>query len=186
MPSALVTTGATGVSAWVQVDHLQKAFGVGFRCTAGGHATPDLTYKVQHAFSTRVQDTVIRITRSTTTATLTFNAATAFNGIDAWVSHGLAVGDNVVVRGAGAPLDGTFAVATVSSNRVVTYTVANSGVTVAAPQASVERLYVGDHPIVTGATTSQDGNYAYPPNYVRTNITAWTAGTVTLSLNQGV
>ena len=57
---------------------------------------------------------------------------------------------------------------------------------VAAPQASVERLYVGDHPIVTGATGSMDGNYAYPPNYIRTNITAWTAGTVTLSLNQGV
>jgi hypothetical protein len=186
MRPVLLTTGATGASAWVPIDYLQKAFGIGFRCTVGGGSSPDVTYKVQHAFSSLVQDTVVRITRSTTTATLTFNAATALNGIDAWVNHGLSVGDNVVVRGAGAPLDGTFAVASVTNSRVVTYTVANSGVTVAGPQASVERLYVGDHPVVTGATGSTDGNYAYPPNYIRTNITAYGAGSLTLSLNQGV
>lgn len=41
-----------------------------------------------------------------------------------------------------------------------------------------------DHPDVTGETTNQDGNYAFPVRMVRLNVTAWTSGTATLTLIQ--
>lgn len=41
-----------------------------------------------------------------------------------------------------------------------------------------------DHPDVTGETTNQDGNYAFPVRAVRLAVTAWTSGTATLTLIQ--
>jgi hypothetical protein len=41
-----------------------------------------------------------------------------------------------------------------------------------------------DHPDVTGETTNQDGNYAFPVRAVRLTVTAWTSGTATLTLIQ--
>ncbi len=180
-----VITGATGPSGWVPIDYMQRSFGIGFHTTVGGGTAPSMTYKVQHCFDSGVPDTEILITRSTTTATLVFKAINGPNGL-AWVNHGLSTSDNVEVRSAGAPLDGTYAVASVVDSRTITYTVANSGVTTNTAGAAVQRLYVGDHPTVTGATTSTDGNYAFPPNRIRTNTTAYGAGSLTLSLNQGL
>ncbi len=189
MRPVIKVTGATGPSVWVPVDYLQKAFAIGFQCTVGGATAPSMTYKVQHAFHCFVPDTEILITRSTTTATLVFKA---INGPDdqPWVNHGLSTSDNLFVRGAGAPFDSTSAVgipvASVVDSRTVTFTVANSGNSANTPGASVQRLFVGDHPVVNGATGSTAGNYAYPPNYVRTNITTFGSGSLTLSLNQGL
>ncbi len=185
MRPVLQINGATGPSGWCQIDYIQRAFAVGFLCTVGGATSPSMTYKVQAAFYSGNPDTEFHVTRSTTTATLTFKALLGPDGA-AWVNHGLSVGDNIIVRGKGAPLDGTYAVASVTDSRVITYTVANSGVTVGAAGGSVSRLFVTDHPVVAGATGSTAGNYAYPINYIRTNITTFGSGSLTLSLNQGV
>ena len=78
----MTNAGVTGPGVWVPIDYMQKAFAIGFRCTLGGTASPSATYKVQHAFESGVPDTVFTLTRSSTTATLTFNAITALNNID--------------------------------------------------------------------------------------------------------
>jgi len=179
--------GATGPSGWIQVDYMQRSFAIGFLCTLGGSTAPAATYKVQNAFWSGNYDTEVRITRSSTTATLTFKALyTDPNTQAVWVNHGLSVGDSLIVNSAGAPFDGTYAVASVTDNRTVTYTVAGSGATVSSPITTVARLFVSDHPIVTGVTGTTAGNYAYPINFIRTNITTFGSGSLTLSLNQGV
>ena len=180
-----VVTGATGPSGWIPIDYMQRSFGIGFLCTVGGATSPSMTYKVQACFSSGIPDTEILITRSTTTATLVFKAVNDWDG-NAWVNHGLSSSDNVEVWGAGAPLDGTYAVASVVDSRTITYTVANSGVSANTPGSSVQRLYITDHTTVTGVTGSTAGNYAFPPNRVRTNITTYGSGSLTLSLNQGL
>jgi hypothetical protein len=195
MRPVIKVTGATGPSAWIPIDYMQKAFAIGFECTVGGATAPSMTYKVQHAFYCGVPDTEIYLTRSGSTATLVFNAINGPDGYP-WVNHGLSTGDNIFVYGAGAPFDSPPSTAlnagavgigvNVVDNRTVTYVVSASGPTVAAPGASVQRLFVGDHPVVTGVTGTTAGNYAYPPNYVRTNITVFGSGSLTLSLNQGV
>lgn len=42
-----------------------------------------------------------------------------------------------------------------------------------------------DHPIVTGKTANTDGNYAYPIRATRLNCTAYTSGTLTMTVIQG-
>ena len=42
------------------------------------------------------------------------------------------------------------------------------------------------HSTVAAQTTSKDGNYAFPVRAVRINVTAFTSGSVTLTLLQGV
>lgn len=41
-----------------------------------------------------------------------------------------------------------------------------------------------DHPDVTGETTNQDGNYAFPVRAIRLNVTAYTNGSATLTVIQ--
>lgn len=42
------------------------------------------------------------------------------------------------------------------------------------------------HVSVSGETTNQDGNYTSPIRALRLNVTAWTSGSATLSVLQGV
>ena len=42
------------------------------------------------------------------------------------------------------------------------------------------------HSTVTAQTTSKDGNYAFPVRAVRINVTAYTSGSATLTLLQGL
>lgn len=41
-----------------------------------------------------------------------------------------------------------------------------------------------DHDDVTGETTNQAGNFAFPVKLIRLNVTAWTSGTATLTMIQ--
>jgi hypothetical protein len=41
-----------------------------------------------------------------------------------------------------------------------------------------------DHSTITGKTTNADGNYAFPVRAVRLNVTAYTSGSVTMTLLQ--
>lgn len=38
---------------------------------------------------------------------------------------------------------------------------------------------------LAAATTSQSGNYAFPVTAIRLNVTAWTSGTITMTVLQG-
>lgn len=42
-----------------------------------------------------------------------------------------------------------------------------------------------DHETITGKTASDDGNYAFPVRAVRLNVTAYTNGSVTMTVIQG-
>jgi len=180
-----VALGATGTTPWYRCDTNQAPFEIGFRCSVG--PTGSMTYKVQHAFCDMRPQTNITLTRSTTTATLTFISITDNNGVvTAAQPPGLNIGDSILVGGAGAPFDGQYDVAAVPSATSVTYTVANSGPTTASAGANVLRLFVGTNSGVTGATASADGNYAFPIEFMRANITAWTSGVLTMVVNQGM
>lgn len=41
-----------------------------------------------------------------------------------------------------------------------------------------------DHSTITGKTADQDGNYAFPVRAVRLNVTAWTSGSVSMTVIQ--
>lgn len=168
-PKVQITdTSVGGASAWIPVNWRQTPFSVSFFVDVQGTGT----YKVQHGF-TNWEKQGCKITRATTTATLTA------------LNHGLQVGDSITVEGAGAPFDGTYAVATVGSASTITYTVANSGATTADSTARVMFIRVMDHSTVTGKTASIDGNYAFPVQAVRLNITTPGTGQYSFTVSQG-
>jgi hypothetical protein len=171
MQSASVVQGAAGASKWVPVDYTKANFGVALGATISSGA--GLTYKAQHTLDSPYNLVPCSISRSTTTASLTL------------ADHGLSVGDSLTVVGAGDPLDGTFAVAAVTDANIVTYTVANSGNAASDAGARVCTMRVLDHSTMTGKTTASDGNYAFPIKAVRVNVTLYTSGKVTLTVNQG-
>lgn len=171
MIDARVVVGSATKSAWIPLDPAQSPFAIGFGVTLTAAAV--LTYKIQHSFDNPNRGVACTITRSTTTATLVLT------------DHGLTTSDSVVVSGAGAPLDGTYDVASVVDADTITYTVANSGATLSSPGAKVAVMRVFDHPTVTAKTTATDGNYAFPVKAMRLNVTAYTSGKATLTALQG-
>ena len=175
MRSTLAPVGATGPGQWFPIDTVQSGFGVGYFCNVQQGST--LTYKIQHGFYDPAVDQLVplSITRVTTTATVTFPSAVTPK-----------VGDVLVVISAGAPFDGTFDVASVTNASTVTYTVPNSGATTAGAGAQVLIIRTEDDPIVVSQTSSTSGNIAFPTNAIRLNVTAWSAGAVSLTVNQGI
>ena len=151
------------------VDSKQAPFNVAFSVNVQGTGT----FTVEHGYADFINKKNPKITRSTTTATMTLP------------THGLKVGDSLIVGGAGAPLDGTYAVASVTDANTVTYTVANSGATANADGAWCVPVRVFPHSTVAAQTTSQDGNYAFPCNCVRMRITVAGAGNYAFHVNQG-
>ena len=178
MRPAHVSVGATGPSNWVPIDYLEAGFGVGYRCTVQGGA--NVTYKVQHGWLLGEPISLANLTRTTTTATATWRVGTT----DYTASHGLQTGDCVLMQGYGAPFDGVFTI-TVTSATAFTFTVANSGLT-ASTLGLCQRVTVGDDPIVTGATTSQESNIGFPCWALRLNATAWVSGEVSMTIFQGI
>jgi hypothetical protein len=166
-----VTVGAAGPSPWVPLNRYQSPFNVALGVTLSSGAA--LTYKIQHVFDDPQQTYQCSISRSTTTATVTL------------VSHGLVAGDSVTVVAAGAPLDGTFQVASITDADTFTYTVANSGATASGPSARLAKHRVFDHAQMVSMTNSEDGNYAFPIAALRLNITSYTSGKATLTVLQG-
>lgn len=153
---------ATGYTPWHFLDWRQNPFAVSFQVD---HKGTTLAYTVEYGYS----DLIVKqptITRSTTTATLTYP------------NHGLNTGDSVIVSGCGAPLDGTFQV-TYSSANAVTYTVANSGATVVSPEfARALFVRVMTHDSYSPAVTaSSDGNLAFSVQATRVKITVAEAST---------
>lgn len=164
----VLDTDATGVTPWHMLDFKQNPFAVAFQVNIAGNTG---TYTVEHAFCDLTKRGA-SISRSTTTATMTL------------LSHGAAVGDSVIIENADAPLAGTYAVASIIDVDTLTYTVANTGSSLAAT-ARVLVLKVMPHTSVAAQTTSKDGNYAFPVQYVRARCTVAGGGNYYFTVNQG-
>lgn len=172
MRTTSVTQSAAGFSPWVPLNTKQTPFNVSLATTVASGST--LTYSVQHTFDDVQNAQSCSIARSGTTATLTLP------------NHGLSsTSDSITVIGAGAPFDGTYAPASITNANVFTYTVANSGATASANGAKVVIMRVFDHETIIAKTANDDGNYMFPAYATRLNVTAYTSGNVTLTVNQG-
>jgi hypothetical protein len=163
-----VSTAAVGQTPWHMCDYMANPFSVAFQVDIAGNTG---TYTVEHGFC-NMEKREAKISRSTTTATVTM------------LNHGLAVGDSVVVENGGAPFDGTYAVASVTDTSTFTYTVANSGAA-AATDVRILSIRVMPHSSIAAQTTSKDGNYAFPVQFVRCRITVAGAGVYIFHVNQG-
>jgi len=167
-----VTVSSAANSAWIPLSNKQTPFNVSLGVTLD-NAASGITYSVQHTFDQLGNKQYpASITRSGTVATVTLTA------------HGLRVGDSVIVAAAGAPLDGTYAVASVVDANTFTYTVANSGATAASPGAWLIPLRVFNHDVLAGKVVSAQDNYAFPITAVRLSLSAWGAGSATLTVTQ--
>lgn len=172
MRTQSTTLSAAGVSPWIPVDYLVSPFSLTISCVCSSNI--NATYKVQYTPDDIFKVQNCSITRSTTTATLKLT------------NHGLTTNDSITVVGSGDPnLDGTYTVASVSDQNTITYTVSNTGATVSAPSAGVIVMRVFDHATITGKTGNFDGSLTVPVRAVRLNVTPYTAGYVSMILNQG-
>lgn len=168
-----VTQGAAGVSAWVPLDIRLVPTNVSLGCTLTSGGT--LTYKAQYTFDNLGLKQPCSITRSTTTATLILP------------DHGITgVTDSIIVGGSGSSnLDGTYQVASIVDANTITYTVANTGATAALTGVWVVILRVFDHATITGRSANFDGVLSAPASAVRLNVTAYTNGKVSMTVNSG-
>lgn len=166
---------AAGVSPWFTAEYQRTPFSIGFGCSISSGAS--LTYSVQHSFDDPSANLQIypagSLTRSTTTATLTYT------------NHNLVVGDSLIIRNAGAPFDGTYTVAGVTNANVITFTVANSGATTANIQCTFSPIRVFNNSVTVAQTTSTDGNYAFNVSLIRAKITSYSSGQLVFNLIQG-
>lgn len=155
---------AVEFTPWVLANRYSNSFGIGFGVKLSDGAT--LTYYVQHTFDDLYEVYKnLTIARVTTTATVT------------QVAHGLSVGDWAKITNAGdANLNGEYSVASVVDVDNFTYTVADTGAAAAGGNVGLQKARVFNHSAVENETTSQDGNYEFPPRAIRANCTAWTDG----------
>lgn len=175
-----VLGGAPGISPWIVLDYTQRPFNVGLFATPSEDAATQ-TYSVQYTPDNPNQgkttrNPVVSLTRTTVTATLT------------WLNdHGLTTGDAAKVYNSGDPnLDGDVQVASTPSTKSITYTVANTGLTVQSGYAEAIPLRVyALAAALTAATTRQSAALTTPAWAVRLNVTALTAGSVALEVVQG-
>ncbi len=164
---------AAGNGPWEPVNRQQTAFAIGLGVFLSSGAT--LTYSIQHTFDDPTLNYPITISRSGTTATVIMQ------------QHLLSVGDSVVIVNSGdSNLDGTHEVATVVDANTFTYTVANTGATVSAPQAVATPYRVYNHASLVNQTVRADGNYAFPIQAFRLIVSSYTSGTVTAIAIQGM
>ncbi len=182
MQQTQVTVGSATKSAWIPLNTKKPTFGTGL--FVGLTGTVDLTYTVQHAVPTNTNGdhkpisgndagVLSKLTRVTTTATLV------------WPDHGMTTADSIVVEGGGGSFEGTFAIAGITDANTLTYTVTNSGITVAQDGFRVMLLKVFNHDTLASKTTSDDGNYAFPVPFCRLSVTPYTSGKATLVIVSG-
>lgn len=175
-PVSVQVGPASGNSPWAVLDYTQRPFSVGIDVSADAAA-------VAATFAYTVQWTpdnpnhlkrVVSLLRAGTVATLKTQTP-----------HGLVVGDAVVAVATGdANLEGPHDVASVVDASTLTYTVANTGATVAAPDPKVATLRIFPDANMTAKTARAYEGVTTPMLAVRVNATL-TAGIITLSAVQG-
>lgn len=168
-----LTASATAFTDFAVLDYRQRPFGAALR--ANLPSTVTATYTANYTLDDpQAQLIPTAITRSTTTASLTY------------ANHGLNAGDYIRVTNAGAPFDGLYKVASVTSSSIVTYTVANSGLTTAKTTATFTPMRVTALTAFSAKTTAADGSISYPVRAVNLDVTAYSGtGQVMLEVLQG-
>ena len=170
-PSTERLSSAT-FSPWIPLNRIQWVANVGLAVSLSSGAS--LTYSVEHVFDDIFMiQTKFTISRTTTVATVTY------------VNHGLSVGDWIQVTNAGAPMDGTFSVASVVDANNFTYTVLNSGAAANSNNATLQMGRVFPHSVLAAKTTSADSNYAFPATAVRLRLSVYSSGFADLTVLQG-
>jgi hypothetical protein len=176
-----VSLSAVSVSAWIPLDYVARTFNVGLFASLSEDASSAATYSVEYTpdnpnQSNGTRNNVASLTRSGTTATLTFSKP-----------HGLVSNDAVKVWNSGDPnLDGDYT-ATVTSATALTYVVGNTGAAVGSVYTAAVGLRVFEvATAMTAATTRQAASLTTPCWAVRLNATAITAGSITLEVIQGL
>lgn len=180
-----VDVSAPGNSPWIPVNYLQNAFGIGLGVSPSFDAAT-VSYTVQHVFDDISVDAQqqISLARVGTAVTATFQKP-----------HKLVVGDSLIVISSGSSqMDSqqpsglyiSWDVATVPSATTLTYTVANAGPTADGGNAKAITGRVFPHASLAAQSTRQDGNYAFNVMAIRLKLLTLTAGSVSLSINQGL
>lgn len=164
-----VRLAAAGNSVWIPLNRYAKSIAIALGLVFSSNK--NLTANVHYTLDPLVGQPC-NLSRSTTTATLTLT------------NHGLSVDDSVVVDEAPAPFAGTYAVASVVDQNNITYTVVDSGATVAY-DAKVKPLRVQLHPVLNAITADADSNFTVPPTACRLNVSSYTAGYVDLNVVPG-
>jgi len=169
-----VSMGAVGNTQWVPMNYRQNPFAVSLGVDLDSAAS-GITYEVQHTLDSLSKKVIpVSITRSSTTVTVTFASA-----------HDKNTGDSIIVSGSDVTgMDGTYPV-TVTGLTTLTYTSGTSGTATGSGNTECILLTVWPHEFLTAATTSDDGNYAFPVTAIRLNVSTWTAGKATLYIVQG-
>lgn len=181
-PVKVQVAGAPGVSPWILLDYYQVNFNVGLFASLSEDASVAATYSLQYSpdnpnTGKTTRNPVVSLTRAGTVATLT------------WANpHGLVTADAARVWNSGDPnLDGDAQVASTPTPNSITYNVVNTGATVGSPYTEAQPMRVFALPAaVTAATTRQSINLQTPCWAVRLNVSALTAGSITLEAVQGL
>ncbi len=178
MRQQVVTRNEAGTTKWLQVDNRRHGTEFNTSLAVTFDTDGNLTYDVDLTYDRFDQNRYQKVTlaRVTTTATATL------------VGHGLVTGDNVEIfdtnytnHDSETNFEGSFDV-TVVDKDTFTYTVANTGATSAIGRAITFRVV--KHPTLQGDTSAQVGIQNEPVSAVRLNITAFTAGSATLTVLQ--
>ena len=169
MRAVYQTVAAQAAGAWIPVDSLQTAFGLGLFVTVSLDAN-GLTYEVDLTGDDPFAvPRPVTIFQSTTTATITDPA------------HGLLSGDSATLSNTGIGIDGTYTI-TVTDANTYTVTTVTSQTATGKNGSSVITFRVFTHPTLVGQTTRQTGNVAFPVKAVRLKLSAWSAGSATLAV----
>jgi len=151
-----------------------------------GSSTINATAQVDGTLSDLGNKIPVTISRSTTTATVTFPTANP---------HTLGgTSDYIVISGTGSSnLDGTFVVASVTNDTVLTYTVANTGASTATGYAVPVRFMEtviasaavsATAPAIPAVTTTSSDLYHTPWTGLILKCTSYTTGTIYLDTVQ--
>ncbi len=177
MSQQVVTLDQAGASQWLWLDSrrfIEQNSSLAVTYDADGNLTYDVELTYDRNSNLRWQRATI--TRVTTTATVTL------------VDHGLNTGDNVTVFDTGytshtpvPDLEGTFDI-TVVDKDTFTYTVASGANLNVVSRVVSFRVF--DHPDLTAKTSGEAAVQRDPVSGVRLNVTAYTAGQVTLTVLQ--
>lgn len=180
------TLAAAVSSPWIIPGPMMISPGLGLALTFSFNA--NLTVSVQHTLDDPQQNPrAVTLARAGTSLTITDNG------------HNLNAGDNVLLSNpnqdpnniwAGtAPVGTSYDIASITDANNYVVTVANAGSAAGTGFVQSFRVFNSDDPRVVGVTGAPpgrvDSNYAFQIGALRLKCTAWTAGTTTLTVQQG-
>jgi hypothetical protein len=192
-PSYQTIIGATPVpinGAWVPLSYNVLSFNA---MIAGlmWPSTAAMTWLLQYTLDDPVFERPIRnASQAGTTITVSDLGGTANNstqyGPGGLYSHGMSVGDSVILKGLGSNMDGTYDIASIVDPFTYTVTSDLTQTATASAGARVTPLRVWVHPLLTAVTTARTFapiTISQPPTVcptivmgVRPRISAWTSG----------